>query len=124
MVKKWLAMFVSVLIIAVLGACGGGSSSKGAVDSNVTPTQEITIKATNFEFDQKEYRVKKGEPLKINFVNEQGNHGIEIKGLNVNLNGAKNNQVIIPEQAGEYDIICNIMCGSGHAAMVSKLIVE
>mgnify|MGYP001370491899 CR=1 FL=1 len=123
MAKKWTALFVSVVIIAVLGACGGGSKNE-AVDSNVTPTQEITIKATNFNFDQNEYRVKKGEPLKINFVNEQGNHGIEIKGLNVNLNGAKNNQVIIPEQSGEYDIICNIMCGSGHAAMVSKLIVE
>ncbi|MNJ67801.1 Cytochrome C oxidase subunit II, periplasmic domain [compost metagenome] len=111
------------MLLVVLAACGS-SSSGGAEDSNLTPESEIVIEATNFKFDQEEYRVKKDSPVKITFKNVEGNHGIIIPGLKLELKGKSQSKVVVPKEAGEYEIACSIMCGSGHSTMISKLIVE
>lgn len=117
--KRWIATICAAGLIAVLAACGGGGSN--ADDANAT---ELVIKASNFHFDQEQYVVKKGEPVKLVVVNEQGNHGVEIKGISGASASAGKSKVFTPTKAGEYDIICNIMCGTGHNDMVAKLIVE
>lgn len=118
--KKLIAIIFAASFIAVLAACGSGSDNAGADDANA---REIVIKASNYKFDQEQYVVKKGEPIKLVMENEQGNHGIEIKDLKVKV-GAGKPQVFTPNKTGEFDIICSIMCGPGHNTMVSKLIVE
>jgi cytochrome c oxidase subunit II len=84
----------------------------------------LAIEATNFEFNQKEYRVKAGTNYKITFKNVLGNHGVEIEGLGLVLDSKNPVVEYTFDQPGEYKVICNIMCGSGHADMVSTLIVE
>lgn len=124
--KKLSVLLLSAVLVAALSGCGGGSKDSAAGDngSSGAPAQEITIKAKNFEFDQPEYHVKKGQPVKITLVNDQGNHGIEIKEFKVNLNGSKNSATFTPDKTGTFDIRCSVICGSGHATMASKLIVE
>lgn len=116
---------LSGLLIVLLTACGskGSSSDTGAA---VNASKELVIHAKkNFEFDQKEYHIKKGEAVKISLDNTQGAHGASIGGLNVQLDGnKKKSQVVVPDKEGSYDIICSIPCGSGHAAMKSKIVVE
>lgn len=122
--KKTIALLISSIAFLVITACGNASDSNSSALTNVKPEAELVIKATNFEFDQEEYRVKKDVPLEIHFENVEGNHGILIPGLSVQLSGKKTSAVIIPSKAGEYEVSCSIMCGAGHSTMVSKIIVE
>ncbi|HZG55304.1 cytochrome C oxidase subunit II [Paenibacillus sp.] len=125
MMKRLLGTcFVLIAVVAALAACGGGggaSSSAPAVEPTGN-TVELKIEATDFDFNEKEYRVKAGDTVNVTFANVQGMHGIDIPGVDVRLKDGATATFVA--QPGEYDIICNIMCGTGHSSMRSKLIVE
>ena len=127
--KKILVLIISCVLLMILSACGGNNSSSdssnsGVSDTGVAPSEEIVIKASNFTFDKTEYRIKQGTTVKIIFDNKEGNHGVMIPGLELQLSKKNPSQVITADKPGEYEIICSVMCGSGHTAMISKLIVE
>ncbi|MHA0856627.1 cupredoxin domain-containing protein [Paenibacillus sp. CMAA1364] len=127
--KKVLVYMMGCVLLLAITACGSNASStnsasNGVTETGVAPQEEVVIKATNYSFDQQEYRVSKGVPVKFVFKNEAGNHGVMIPGLNVQLTTKKPSAVITPNEPGEYEIICSVFCGTGHTAMVSKLIVE
>ena len=127
--KKTLALLISCMLLFVLAACGGDneaapSNGTGVTDTGVAPEAEMVIKATNYKFDQAEYRLKKGVPVQITYENEQGNHGVLIPALNLQLDRKNNTAVVVPDKVGEFEMSCSIMCGSGHGSMVSKLIIE
>lgn len=122
--KKPIAAFMLFVLVIFASACSSSSDSVTSTAPQVEPEAELVIEAANYEFDQKEYTVKKDVPLQITFKNVEGNHGILIPGLRVQLSGKEDSVVIIPKEAGSYEIACSIMCGSGHGTMVSTLIVE
>ena len=125
--KKWLIsiglIFATVLIIA---GCSGqnenGADGQGQ-ESTTGETKQFTIEATNFEFDLKEIKVNKGDTVKITLKNTQGLHGVEIKGYDVEIGDGKTVS-FVADQAGEFDYLCSIFCGEGHADMTGTLIVE
>lgn len=134
--KKQLSVAVTAFALAImLAACGGGNGAAtnntpantpantetGA--SNGTAAQEVVIEATDFEFDKAEYRVKQGEPVNITLKSTQGNHGISINNTDVKLKKDESMAYTF-DAPGEYQIVCNIPCGTGHTKMVSTLIVE
>lgn len=89
------------------------------------PGQELLkIVATNFEFDQKEYKVKAGTNYKVSFSNKLGVHGVEFEGLNLELDKDEPVTEITFDKPGTYVLKCSIMCGTGHNDMESVLIVE
>ncbi len=121
-------MYISVLALALavgLSACGGGNSgaSDKAVETNEASAASVAIEASNWEFDQEEYRVKAGEPVNFLLTNAEGVHGVDIEGLGIQLDADQEVQYTINE-AGTYDIVCNIICGTGHSTMTAKLVVE
>lgn len=126
------AILLSIIMVFMLTACGGNSgnnqaspaAANTAVNSGITPEAEIVIKATNYSFDQQEYHLKKGVPVNIVFENESGNHGILVPELKLRLDAKTSSQVIVPEEAGTFEMTCAIMCGSGHSTMSAKVIVE
>ncbi|MNO27175.1 Cytochrome C oxidase subunit II, periplasmic domain [compost metagenome] len=122
--RKTVAFFVGMISIIVLAACGNSSQSSSGAQTDVQPEAELVIEASNFQFDQAEYHLKKDVPVQITFKNAEGNHGVLIPGLRLQLSGKNNSAVIIPTEAGEYEVACSIMCGAGHSTMVSKIIVE
>ncbi|BCG58354.1 cupredoxin domain-containing protein [Paenibacillus sp. URB8-2] len=130
--KKTALFLLSIALVLILSACGGksdggGNTADSGTGSTVSPAaaqEEIVIKATNYSFDQKEYHLKKGVPVKITFENESGNHGILVPELNLQLDGKQNSQVIVPEQAGTFKMTCSVFCGSGHSQMSADIIVE
>lgn len=121
--KKFITLIAAIAMMALLTACGGSDSGSdsGAASSNAEATQTIAIEASNWKFDKEEYTAKAGEPVKISLKNKQGFHGVEIVG--VGEVEAGKDQVFTLE-AGEYEIVCNIMCGEGHDDMKAKLIVQ
>lgn len=127
MFKKAI-LLLSVVLVILLTACSNSntsaSNSDNGTNNTIIPEEEIIITATNYDFDQKEYHLKKGVPVKIIFENESGNHGILVPELKLQLNSKNSSKVIIPEEAGTFEMTCSIMCGSGHSGMSAKVIVE
>ncbi|WP_025853143.1 cupredoxin domain-containing protein [Paenibacillus ehimensis] len=128
--KKWIVSMAAVGLIFALSACGAKEATKasepaagGAANGNAA-AQQVKLVATNFEFDQKEYTVKKGEDVTFSLENKQGMHAVQISGANVSLDNNNKTKTVKIDKAGTYDIICSLPCGQGHATMKSKLIVE
>jgi cytochrome c oxidase subunit 2 len=123
---KKLGFFLTVTaLLLTLSACGSGNDKESAnsVSSpSESPSQEIVIKATTWEFDQPEYAFPKDTPVKLTLENMKGAHGIEIVGTDFKVRG--NNSEVITLPAGTYEIKCNIMCGTGHKQMIAKLVVS
>ncbi|PJN49805.1 hypothetical protein PAEAM_54160 [Paenibacillus sp. GM1FR] len=128
--KKGITWFAACMLILVLTACGGAkqsaeSGSNGSdADAGVTASEELVIKASNYEFDQPEYHLKKGVPVNIVYENENGNHGMLVPELNLQLDIKNSSKVITPDKVGEFEMSCSVFCGSGHSSMISKIIVE
>lgn len=127
MMKKVLALIATSMLFLVLAACGGdkeAAPANGGGDTDVVPEAELVISGSNFQFDKPEYTLKKGVPVKITYKNEEGNHGVMIPALNLQLDSNNDTAVVTPDKTGEFEISCSIMCGSGHSNMISKLIIE
>lgn len=132
--KRSILVTLFLSLILVLAACGGDDNS-GTTDNDVdnsteetessegTTSNEIEIKASNFELNPSEYMVNAGEKVKLTLTNVEGMHGIAIDELDVNIEG-DGEVVFTPEAPGEYTIYCNIPCGQGHSDMVATLIVQ
>ncbi|WP_270169595.1 cupredoxin domain-containing protein [Paenibacillus sp. SYP-B4298] len=124
--RKFLLVTMALTLLLIVAACGGkteapaDNSATGGAEAN---GQSLVIQASNYKFDQQEYRVKKGEPVTISLKNNSGMHGIEISNLDIKVTQNKSETVTIND-AGQYEIHCNIPCGTGHAEMKATLIVE
>lgn len=128
--KKWIGSLGLLAAAAVIATgCGGGKdkesspSASQAASGNAGAANAITLKASNFEFDQKEIKVKKGDTVTITLENAQGNHAVKFDGYDQEAKGGKTIS-FTADKAGEFKYYCSIMCGKGHADMVGKLIVE
>ncbi|NOU99893.1 cupredoxin domain-containing protein [Paenibacillus planticolens] len=127
--RKLLVLFMGVAIVIAITACGSkeakpAETTAPAATTQAADGQNVALKATNFKFDQAEYRVKKGQPVTITLDNSQGVHGASIKEFNVKLDNSNKTFTFTPDKTGSFPITCSIMCGSGHANMKSTLIVE
>jgi cytochrome c oxidase subunit 2 len=128
-VKKLLVLLMGIALVIAITACGN-KATKSTETTNPAATtqaaggQKVVLKASNFKFDQAEYRVKKGEPVTITLDNTQGVHGASIKEFKINLDNSNKTVTFTPDKAGSFPINCSIMCGSGHANMKTILIVE
>ncbi|WP_145949888.1 cupredoxin domain-containing protein [Paenibacillus sp. Y412MC10] len=122
--------WVSVIIVAyviLLTACGASKNEmvqSAPSEESKTIANEVVIKATNWKFDKAEYRIKKGEAVKLTLDPESGVHSVAFKGLGIKELRSGDSEVVAINEAGTYELFCNTMCGSGHANMKAKLIVE
>ncbi|NOU91813.1 cytochrome C oxidase subunit II [Paenibacillus sp. LMG 31456] len=129
--KKLIVLAMAVCLVFAISACGKKEEAKApatttgaAAGAGSAASQDVKLVASNFKFDQAEYKVKKGQDIKISLENKEGMHGVEIKGLSVKLDGNTKTATFKADKEGTYDIICSIPCGQGHMTMKSKLIVE
>lgn len=125
--QKWILSS----LIAVACAMGVYLMATGLPDKPVNEASELAegqellkITATNFEFDEKEYIVKAGTNYKVKFANKLGKHGIEVKGLDIELDEKTPEMEFTFDTPGTYELRCSIMCGQGHGDMISTIIVE
>ncbi|WP_373229081.1 cytochrome C oxidase subunit II [Cohnella sp.] len=123
--KKFAYFLTTVALTLAISACGSGNekeSENSAASPAVSASQEVLIKASNWEFDQQVYTIPKDTPVKLILENLEGAHGFEVVGTDIKIRG--NNSEIVTLAAGTYEIKCNIMCGNGHSQMVTKLEVK
>lgn len=88
---------------------------------------EAAIIAQTFTFLPNQMRVPAGATVHFQVTSPDVVHGLIIPGTNVNM-------LVVPGQIteftytfknkGEYFLLCNEYCGSGHQLMASRLIVE
>ncbi len=123
MQRKIVYFLTLAALMLALSACGGNDTKSGnsSPASEESYSQEVVIKASNWEFDQQEYSLPKDTPVKLTLENLSGAHGIEVVGQDITIRGNKSKVVTLP--AGTYEVKCNIMCGQGHAQMITKLVV-
>ncbi|WP_169089572.1 cupredoxin domain-containing protein [Paenibacillus sp. PL91] len=121
---------VSVIIVVyviLLTACGASKNEEaqsGPSEESKKIANEVVITATNWEFDKAEYRIKKGEAVKLTLESGSGVHGIAFEDLEIKELRSGDSKVVTINEAGTYEFFCNRMCGSGHSNMKAKLIVE
>jgi len=124
-VKKGLFVTLLLGLIVILAACSGGTNdnSSNNASENSAGSNDLSISATDFEFDQEEYTVQSGEEVNVDLTNEEGNHGLAIDDFDIDIQG-DGEASFTPEEPGEYEIYCSVPCGEGHDDMNSTLIVE
>jgi cytochrome c oxidase subunit 2 len=134
LLKKIIVLASSICLMFALAACGQKEAAKApaapaaTAPSTAAPAaagpQQLKLTASNFKFDQAEYKVKAGQDVVVTLENKEGMHGVLINDFKVKLDGTTKTMTFKPDKAGTYDIVCSVPCGSGHATMKSKLIVE
>ncbi|MFD0712462.1 cupredoxin domain-containing protein [Paenibacillus sp. GCM10027626] len=129
MLKKAAFLMMLAALILVVAACGSSGKNNdkqpasGNKETEQTASAEVVIKASNWEFDQPTYTIKKGEPTKITLESLSGVHGITVDKIIKDLDNGKS-EVVTVNEAGEYELYCSRLCGTGHSKMKAKLIVE
>lgn len=113
----------------LVGACG-------IVLATVTPKANlaradvnrkvIEITAKKFEFTPSEITLKKGEPVILRLTSSDRVHGFFSKALKFDTDvppGKTTDVAVTPDATGDFAIICDHYCGSGHGSMKMKATV-
>jgi nitrite reductase (NO-forming) len=91
-------------------------------ESIANASNQLTISANNFEYNQSQYVVQSGEEVTLTFKNGEGYHGLSIDELDIHIQG-EGKVTFTPEKPGKYIIYCNVYCGYGHKQMEATLVV-
>ena len=86
----------------------------------------IQISAKKFEFTPSEITLKKGEPVILRLTSSDRVHGFMSKPLKIDTdipNDTTKDVAVTPDTAGDFTIICDHYCGTGHGNMKMKVTV-
>src|SRR3954469_10181484 len=89
--------------------------------------QVVKIIAQRFHYTPREFRVKAGRPVVLEFTSLDFVHGFNMPDLKVraDLVPGSVTRVALPEAApGIYDFVCDNFCGDHHEEMHGRMIVE
>jgi plastocyanin len=119
--------------LPVPGAEEAETATSGDARTETSPSMDageptvVTVQATNYSFSPTTIRVKKGDTVRIDFVNETGTHDLVIDEFEVRtkrITGAGTDSVtFVADTAGSFEYYCAV--GSHRQmGMVGTLIVE
>ncbi|WP_408010599.1 hypothetical protein ACJROX_09940 [Pseudalkalibacillus sp. A8] len=101
MIHKFILVMSGMMFLVACGTADGADDVP--IDSPVTV---IEVKAENWEFNKKVYKVFADQPITINFKSEEGKHEFAIKGMKkVRIKGEGSIKKIF--EPGEYQIYCH-----------------
>jgi cytochrome c oxidase subunit 2 len=86
----------------------------------------IEITAKKFEFTPSEITLKRGQPVILRVTSSDRVHGFFSKALKFDtdiLPGKTIDVAVTPDTAGDFTIICDHYCGTGHGNMKMKATV-
>jgi cytochrome c oxidase subunit 2 len=99
------------------------------VPATIAPTRAtkvIEISAKKFEFTPSQIMLKKGEPVILRLHSSDRVHGFMSKPLKIDTdipNGTAEDIALTPDSAGDFTVICDHYCGTGHGGMKMKITV-
>ncbi len=116
-------------IILLAGVCEIGLVGVPAM-INLTRASDnpkvIEISAKKFEFSPSQITLKKGEPVILRLSSSDRVHGFMSKPLKIDTDiPADKTEVVAvtPDTAGDFTVICDHYCGTGHGNMKMKVTV-
>jgi cytochrome c oxidase subunit II len=124
-------MFKDKIVAATLlaAACGialaAVAPKTNLARADVNPNV-IEITARKFDFTPNEITLKKGQPVILRLTSSDRVHGFFSKALKFDtdiLPGKTTDVVVTPDTAGDFTIICDHYCGTGHGNMKMKATV-
>ena len=126
---KTTAINKIVSIILLAGVCEiglvGVPSMINLIGASDNP-KVIEITAKKFEFTPTQITLKKGEPVILRLTSADRVHGFMSKPLKIDTdipNDKSKDVAVTPDTAGDFTIICDHYCGTGHGGMKMKVTV-
>ncbi len=93
----------------------------------ISQAKEFVVTAKKFEFIPGTINVNQGDKVKLIVTSTDAAHGIFISDYKINerLNSGETKIIeFTADKKGEFPIICNVPCGSGHRSMRGSLVVN
>ena len=115
----------TMLLAGVCGIALATVAPKGNLARADNP-KVIEITAKKFEFSPSEITLKKGEPVILRLTSSDRVHGFMSKPLKIDTDipsDTTKDVAVTPDAAGNYTVICDHYCGTGHGNMKMKVIV-
>lgn len=97
------------------------------VDAGTSDARVIELTTKNFEFSPNAISLTKGEKVKLRLTGTEGNHGIRIDdlGINVTIDEGETVEIEIPtDVAGTFAFRCSVPCGPGHKDMTGTITIQ
>jgi len=89
-------------------------------------TKVIEITAKKYDFSPSQITLKKGEPVILRLLSSDRVHGFMSRPLKIDTDispGKATDVAITPATAGNFTVICDHYCGTGHGNMKMKVAV-
>jgi cytochrome c oxidase subunit II len=119
-----IGRIVSTILLA--GVCEIGLVGVPATIALTRATKVIEISAKKFEFTPSQITLKKGEPVILRLHSSDRLHGFMSKPLKIDTdipNNTAEDIALTPDSAGDFTVICDHYCGTGHGGMKMKITV-
>ena len=111
-------------------ATGLGALLWATADAATRPTGKkervIKVQAKKFVYTPNRIVLKQGESVVLEFTALDFMHGFKIPDWNIRADlmpGQVTRVSLKPDNAGEFDFLCDNFCGTGHEEMSGKIIV-
>ncbi len=127
MKKTTINKIVGTILLA--GVCEIGLVGVPAMTNLIHASDNpkvIEITAKKFEFTPNEITLKKGEPVILRLTTTDRVHGFMSKPLKFDTDippGKTTDVAVTPDTAGDFTVICDHYCGTGHGGMNMKVTV-
>ena len=90
------------------------------------PPKMIEITARKYDFSPNQITLKKGQPVILRLLSADRVHGFMSRPLKIDTDirpGKATDVAITPATAGNFTVICDHYCGTGHGNMKMKVAV-
>ncbi len=124
-------MIKNKIVAATLLAAGFGialaavAPKSNLARADVNP-KVIEITAKKFEFTPSEITLKRGQPVILRVTSVDRVHGFMSKPLKFDTDivvGKNTDVAVTPDTTGDFTVICDHYCGTGHGGMKMKISV-
>jgi cytochrome c oxidase subunit 2 len=115
----------TMLLASAFGIAVAVFAPKGNLARADNP-KVIEITAKKFEFSPSEITIKKGEPVILRLSSSDRVHGFMSKPLKIDTDIPADKTAdipVTPDTAGNFVVICDHYCGTGHGNMKMKVTV-
>ena len=119
-------IITATLLAAACGIALATVAPKTNLASAAVNPKVIEISAKKFQFTPSEITLKKGEPVILRMTSTDRVHGFMSKPFKIDTDippDKTTDVAITPETAGNFTIICDHYCGTGHSNMKMKVTV-
>ena len=119
-------IIIATLLAAACGIALAAVAPKTNLASAAVNPKVIEISAKKFQFTPSEITLKKGEPVILRMTSTDRVHGFMARPFKIDTDippDKTTDVAITPETAGNFTIICDHYCGTGHSNMKMKVTV-